>query len=549
PPEKDAPATTEASGKFPVFVRDELTPGRRIEGPALVPDSFGTLVIEAGWQAGVGDQLSLLLERISPRQTIDCPGQPTSGFAARELFSNRFLTLVDEMGAQLQRTALSTNVKERLDFSCALLDQRGRLVVNAPHVPVHLGALGMCVRKIVEKLPPEPGDVIVSNHPAYGGSHLPDVTVIAPVHDDDGDLFAFVANRAHHAEIGGIRPGSMSPEACNLAEEGVVIPPTRLFRGGASLVEEVARVFRQGPWPSRRPDENLADLLAQVAAIRGGSDSLVELAREHGAATLGEHMKFLRDRSSSICREFLAGYDHAELHAEEHLDDGSRIVARINIRDGRAIFDFTGTSPRHPANLNATAAIVGSAVVYVLRLLTEEDVPLNEGFLEPVEIVLPENSLLAPRFPEDPAQAPAVSGGNVEVSQRLVDALLCAFDRVACSQGTMNNVIFGDATLSHYETVAGGSGAGIGFAGSSGVQVHMTNTAITDPEILELRQPVRLVRFGIRKGSGGAGSWPGGDGVEREYLFEAPLSLSLLTQRRTDGPSGTAGGSAGDPGE
>ena len=469
--------------------------------------------------------------------------------ASRELFANRFLTLVDEMGAQLQRTALSTNVKERLDFSCALLDQKGRLVANAPHVPVHLGALGVCVREVISKLPPEPGDVIVSNHPAFGGSHLPDVTVLAPVHDEHGQLVAFVANRAHHAEIGGIRPGSMSPEASNLAEEGVVIPPTRLFQGGVSKVEEMADVFRQGPWPSRRPEENLSDLLAQVAAIRTGSNALEKLAREHGTATLAEHMTFLRERSASICRQFLAGYDHAELHAEEHLDDGSKIVTRIEIREGRAIFDFNGTSPRHPANLNATEAIVRSAVVYVLRLLTEADVPLNEGFLEPVDILLPDNSLLAPRFMEDPALAPAVSGGNVEVSQRLVDALLCAFDRVACSQGTMNNVIFGDAARSHYETVAGGAGAGIGFSGASGVHVHMTNTAITDPEILELRQPVRLERFSIREGSGGAGSWPGGDGVEREYLFEAPLSLSLLTQRRTDGPSGIAGGAAGSPGE
>ncbi len=548
PPSADAPEITVSSGEFAVFGRDKLVPGQLIEGPALVPDSFGTLFLEAGWRAGVGDHQSLLLERVPANPESDS-STPGIGVASRELFANRFLTLVDEMGAQLQRTALSTNVKERLDFSCALLDQEGRLVANAPHVPVHLGALGVCVREITSKLHPEPGDVIVSNHPAFGGSHLPDVTVLAPVHDAHGQLVAFVANRAHHAEIGGIRPGSMSPEARNLAEEGVVIPPTRLFQGGVSKVEEMADVFRQGPWPSRRPEENLSDLLAQVAAIRAGSSALEKLAREHGTATLAEHMTFLRERSATICREFLSGFDHAELHAEEHLDDGSKIVARIEIREGRAIFDFSGTSPRHSANLNATEAIVGSAVVYVLRLLTEADVPLNEGFLEPIDILLPDDSLLAPRFMEDPALAPAVSGGNVEVSQRLVDTLLRAFDRVACSQGTMNNVIFGNSDLSHYETVAGGAGAGIGFSGTSGVHVHMTNTAITDPEILELRLPVRLERFSIREGSGGAGSWPGGDGLEREYLFEAPLSLSLLTQRRKDGPSGIAGGAAGSPGE
>ena len=440
-------------------------------------------------------------------------------------------------------------MKERLDFSCALLDAEGRLVANAPHVPVHLGALGVCVREIAEKLPPKPGDLVVSNHPAFGGSHLPDVTVMAPVHDENGLLFAFVANRAHHAEIGGIRPGSMSPEATTLLEEGVVIPPTYLFQAGVTCMDEIVDVFRSGPWPSRRPDENMADLLAQIASVRQGAESLSCLARQHGAAALGEQMQFLRQRSACISGDFLTGFGQEDLRGEQFLDDGSRIVVSIKIRQGRATFDFSGTSPRHHGNLNATAAITRSAVVYVLRLLSEQEVPLNEGFLDPVDFFFPEDCLLAPRFPIDPAEAPAVSGGNVEVSQRLVDAMLLAFGQVACSQGTMNNVIFGDATRSHYETVAGGTGAGIGFRGTSGVHSHMTNTAITDPEILELRQPVRLKRFQIREGSGGPGSWPGGDGLEREYLFTERLSLSLLTQRRTDGPSGISGGEAGKPGK
>ena len=558
-PEKESPesfpaaasnaSSKESVGGFAVHLRDELVPGSLVSGPALVPDSFGTLVIERGWQARVGDKRSLLLEKVSSTPSSTCPDPRLGGVADRELFANRFLTLVDEMGAQLERTALSTNVKERLDFSCALLDADGRLVANAPHVPVHLGALGVCVREITKAIPPTPGDVIVSNHPAYGGSHLPDLTVLAPVHDENGRLFAFVANRAHHAEIGGIRPGSMSPEACNLAEEGIVIPPTHVFQAGESRVAEVARLFREGPWPSRRPEENLADLLAQIAAVRRGSESIANLAREHGAVTLGDHMAFIRERSAAICGEFLAGFGEEELRAEQCLDDGSPIVVAIKIRDGRATFDFSGTSPTHPSNLNATTAITRSAVVYVLRLLAEQDVPLNEGFLDPVEIALPEDCILAPRFPREPADAPAVAGGNVEVSQRLVDTLLLAFGRVACSQGTMNNVIFGDAKRSHYETVAGGSGAGLGFSGTSGVHVHMTNTAITDPEILELRQPVSLQSFRIREGSGGAGTWTGGDGVEREYLFKAHLSVSLLTQRRSEGPLGMAGGEAGQSGE
>ncbi|MFP6901499.1 MAG: hydantoinase B/oxoprolinase family protein, partial [Opitutales bacterium] len=466
----------------------------------------------------------------------------------RELFANRFFNLVDEMGAQLERTALSTNVKERLDFSCALLDAKGQLVANAPHVPVHLGALGVCVREITKVLQTDPGDLIVSNHPAFGGSHLPDLTVLAPVHDDEGRLLAFVANRAHHAEIGGVRPGSMSPEARNLAEEGVVIPPSYLFKAGESQVDEVASLFQKGPWPSRRPDENLADLLAQVAAVRRGVESLGSLSRRHGGDVVSMQMGILFDRSSRICRDFLNGFGERKLRAEQFLDDGSPIAVTIRIRDGRATFDFSGTAPRQTGNLNATTAITRSAVLYVLRLLSEKEGPLNEGFLDPVEILIPEDCLLAPLFAENPAEAPAVAGGNVEVSQRLVDTLLLAFGQVACSQGTMNNVIFGDATRSHYETVAGGAGAGIGFPGASGIHTHMTNTAITDPEILEMRQPVRLERFQIRQGSGGAGSWSGGDGLEREYFFEVPMSVSLLTQRRTEGPEGIAGGESGQPG-
>ncbi len=538
------------SADLSLCLRESLEPGAIFEGPALIPDSFGTLVVESGWRGRMGNKGSVLMEKISASKASSIPIPETgSVVAVRELFANRFLTLVEEMGGQLERTAVSTNVKERLDFSCALLDGEGNLTANAPHVPVHLGALGLCVREIARELPLERGDVVVSNHPGFGGSHLPDVTVLAPVYDDAGNLFAYVANRAHHAEIGGVRPGSMPPEARNLAEEGIVIPPTYIFRADESRLEQVEDLFRKGPWPSRLPDENLADLLAQVAAARRGVQALSGLASEYGASTIAEHMGMLRERASRICREFLGNLGEVELRSEQFLDDGSPIVLTVAIRDARATFDFTGTSPRHSGNLNATAAIVRSAIVYVLRLLAERDVPLNEGFLEPVDIVFPEDSLLAPHFPENPAEAPAVAGGNVEVSQRLVDTLLLAFARVACSQGTMNNVIFGDSFRSHYETVAGGAGAGLGFDGTSGVHVHMTNTAITDPEILELRQPVRLERFRLREGSGGSGSWSGGAGVEREYLFEEPMSVSLLTQRRNEGPEGIAGGEPGQPGQ
>jgi 5-oxoprolinase (ATP-hydrolysing) len=469
-----------------------------------------------------------------------------------ELFTNRFAAIAREMGERLQRTALSTNVKERLDFSCALLDAAGELVVNAPHIPVHLGALGLCVRKVVAALPLAPGDVAVTNHPGFGGSHLPDVTVIAPVfeRDDGGALLGYVANRAHHAEIGGRRPGSMPPDARTLAEEGVVIPPTYLVQGAVPRWDALREILTGGPYPSRSPEENLADLAAAVAACHHGAEGLRRLAAEQGQGRVEHFMAALKEKAATRLAAALARHGAGRYTATEHLDDGAPITVTLEITthpEGRAVVDFGGSAGVHPGNLNAPPAVVRSAVLYVLRLLLAEDLPLNEGLLEPVEIRVPEG-LLNPPFPEDPAACPAVVGGNVETSQRLVDTLLKALGLVAGSQGTMNNLLFGNDRFGYYETVCGGTGAGPGFDGTDAIHCHMTNTRITDPEVLEHRYPVRLESFRIRRGSGGTGRHRGGDGVVREITFLEPMELSLLSQHRKERPYALEGGEPGQPG-
>jgi 5-oxoprolinase (ATP-hydrolysing) len=478
---------------------------------------------------------------------------PHSEAVQLELFTHRFAAVARQMGERLQRTAVSTNVKERLDFSCALLDPAGELVVNAPHIPVHLGALGLCVRRLQETLDMEPGDVVVTNHPGFGGSHLPDVTVVTPVfsREDGGDLLGYVASRAHHAEIGGIRPGSMPPGARRLVEEGVVIPPAYLVRKGEARWDEARRLLLEAPYPTRAVEENLADLRAAVAANHRGAEALRSLAAEHGPETVARYMTALKARAEERLRAALARLPEGRFEALERLDDGAPIAVRIEVAapgsNPAVVIDFAGTGGVHPGNLNAPPAVVRSAVLYVLRLLIAEPLPLNEGILRPVEIRIPPG-MLNPPFPADPAEAPAVVGGNVETSQRVVDTLLKALGLVACSQGTMNNLLFGNERFGYYETVCGGSGAGPGFAGASAVHTHMTNTRITDPEVLEHRYPVRLERFFIRRGSGGSGTWPGGDGAVREILFLEPMSLSLLSQHRVERPYGIQGGEPGLPG-
>ncbi len=510
-----------------------------LKGPQLMQDAFSTLWLAEGWTCRKGSRDTLMLEHCRDRSDSRIA---TSRAVESELFRYRFSAIVEEMGALLQRTAISTNVKERADFSCALLDSEGTLVVNAPHIPVHLGALGLCVREVIKRCPLGPGDMAVTNHPAFGGSHLPDITVVSAAFDENGEPLAYVANRAHHAEIGGITPGSMPAHAKSLLDEGAVITPSYLFRNGGEQFDEIERILRSGDHPTRNPRDNLADLRAQAAANLRAVREIEKLPSEK----VRLYLENILAHSAAEFAKTLSVFHHVE--AIERLDDGTAIGAALSVRNGRLVVDFSNTVlPVHHGNLNATPAIVRSALLYVLRLLTRIDIPLNEGLLRHVDLVLPP-CFLNPAFPDDPSLCPAVVGGNVETSQRIVDTLVKALGLQACSQGTMNNLLFGTSDFGYYETIAGGAGAGEGYDGADALHTHMTNTAITDVEVLESRYPVRVREFSIRRGSGGAGRWRGGNGICREFEFLAPLTVSLLSQHRTEEPYGLQGGEAGASG-
>ncbi len=521
------------------YPRDTLSAGDDLRGPAVVQDGFGSVFIAAGWSGVVGDRGTLRLEAGASHSA-----DSTVSLIREQILAHQLADLVEDAGNQLQRTAISTNVKDRLDFSCALLDSSGYLIINAPHIPVHLGAMGICVREILKQFDLRDGDVIVTNHPGAGGSHLPDVTVVTPVFLGEVHPVCYVANRAHHAEIGGTHPGSMPPGAHCLEEEGVVISPMFLFREGSDCFAEMEKVLSEAKYPSRAVVENLADLRAQVAANRQAIRRLEALAVS--PASLSGHFDSLKERTRKALAQRLPELQPAA--AMQRLDDGTEIHVAIRKSAERICFDFTGTSPSHPGNFNATPAIVQSAILYCLRLLIHDDIRLNEGLMENVDVVLPE-CFLNPDFRPDPSGAPAVAAGNTETSQRLVDTLLLALGLQACSQGTMNNFVFGNQHCSYYETICGGTGAGNTHAGADAVHSHMTNTAITDIEIFERRYPVRVRTFAIRPESGGSGKFPGGNGVIREVEFLDDCDVSLLTQHRKERPYGLHGGQDGAPGK
>lgn len=531
------------SGKY--CSRDQLSVAVQVKGPLVVQDRYSTVFIDQGWRALVGDLGTLKLFRDD--ESVDGKTQTRLEAVELELHTNRFLSVVEEMGDLLERSAFSTNVKERKDYSCALLDADGYLIANAPHIPVHLGALGVCIRTLIETIDLGSGDVAITNHPGYGGSHLPDVTLVAPVYSDNGRRVGYVANRAHHAELGGISPGSMPPNAKSLQEEGVVILPAYLVRKNEVDWPGITEVLTGGPYPTRRLEENLADLAAQLASIRFGEREVGELVRREGVDTISHFMNGLKHRAESALRTALENHSFPEESVVECLDNGAEIAVSISKPGPKWLVDFSGSAAMQASNYNATPAIVTSATIYALRLLANESIPLNEGFLDAVDIRIPEG-MLNPHFDSDPARCPPVVAGNVEISQRIVDALLRALSLAACSQGTMNNLIFGNERVSYYETIAGGEGATRDRSGASAVHTHMTNTAITDPEILERRFPVRLECFEIRGSSGGRGINSGGNGVRRRIRFLEPVIISMLMQHREIAPFGMAGGEPGKVG-
>ncbi len=530
----------------PVFERASLAPGDELAGPAIVLERTGTVIVDPGFRARVdADGVLHLRDEAGPaRPAADDLDRPDP--VRLEVFGNRFMSIAEQMGAVLRNTSFSTNIKERLDYSCAVFDAEGGLVANAPHIPVHLGAMGETVRVLRERFPDwAPGQVMVTNDPFAGGSHLPDVTVVTPVFADEtaaGGPTFFVASRGHHADLGGTTPGSMPADSHRLEEEGVVLPPMVLVEDGRLDEPAVRARLEGGPYPARRPGDNLADLEAMVAANRAGVRLLLDFVAEQGLDRVAVTMEQLqRAAAGKVARE-IGRLPDGERVFEDALDDGTAIRVRVRIEGERMHVDFEGTGPAAAGNLNAPPAVVRAALIYVLRCLVAERIPLNGGCLEPVTLAVPPGCLL------DPPPGSAVVGGNVETSQRVVDVLLGALGLAAASQGTMNNLTFGDERFGYYETIGGGAGAGPTFAGASGVHTHMTNTRITDPEVIESRYPVVLRRFGLRRGSGGAGRHPGGDGLVREIEFREPVTVSLLSERRARRPFGLAGGAPGESG-
>lgn len=540
-----------------VFLREDLRPGDVITGPAIICEPTSTVVIDPGFRGRIAERGEIVITDEVPADSagVTATNSVTKSAAEAdpvmlEIFNNLFASIAEQMGVTLQRTSFSTNVKERLDFSCAIFSATGDLVVNAPHIPVHLGAMSETVKRILADNPDmAPGDVFVTNDPYRGGSHLPDVTVVTPVHHaNTGELLFFTASRAHHAEIGGIVPGSMPPFSTCLADEGVLIRNFKLVDAGQSREGAFKDLLLSAPYPTRSIGDNLADVSAQVAANNSGVRQLGELVSRYTLPVVQAYMQHIQRAAAEKMRMALAEIPDGRYALTDHLDDGSPIAVSIAIQGDSAVVDFTGTGPVLSTNLNANRAIVTAAVLYVFRCLIAEDIPLNSGVLEPVEIILPE-CLLNPPECADPAESPAVVGGNVETSQRVVDTLLGALQIAAASQGTMNNLTFGDDTFGYYETICGGSGATSEADGADAVHTHMTNTRLTDAEVIERRYPIRVQEFSIRPDSGGQGAHHGGNGIIRRLEFLRPLKVSMLSERRGDyAPFGLDGGQPGQLG-
>ena len=527
----------------PFYDREALTPGTTVDGPAVILEPTGTTVLEPGWQARMTERLHLVLTRVEEMHRDHAIGTEADPVRL-ELFNNLYMSIAEQMGAALENTAYSVNIKERLDFSCAIFDPDGFLCANAPHMPVHLGSMGESVRSIIRTRAAtmKAGDVFAQNAPYNGGTHLPDITVIAPVFEC-GKIIFYVASRGHHADIGGKTPGSMPPDSTHIEEEGVLIDDFLLVDGGRFCEEELRDLLSSGRYPSRNLDQNIADLRAQIAACERGIQEVRGMVEQFGLDVVQAYMRHVQDNAEEQVRRVIDRLGDGSFKYE--LDDGSHVQVAVSVdRDKRtAKIDFTGTSPQQPSNFNAPSAVARAAVLYVFRCLVADDIPLNDGVLKPLEIVIPKGCMLNPEYPA------AVVAGNVETSQVVTDTLFGALGVMGAAQGTMNNFTFGKAQYQYYETICGGSGAGPDFDGTSAVHTHMTNTRLTDPEILEWRFPVRLDSFEIRRGSGGAGKHKGGDGIIRKVRFLEPMTAAILSNHRRVPPYGMAGGEPGKVGE
>ncbi|CAL9378492.1 hydantoinase B/oxoprolinase family protein [Streptomyces sp. enrichment culture] len=534
----------------PLHRREDLPPGETVTGPAIIAEDGSTTVVDDGWRAATTDDGHLVMERVAVTESSDVGTEADP--VLLEIFHNLFMSIAEQMGARLESTAQSVNIKERLDFSCALFDPDGNLVANAPHIPVHLGSMGTSVKEVIRRRGSamRPGDAYAVNDPYHGGTHLPDVTVITPVFGtapEDGtrrdpEVLFHVASRGHHAEIGGIAPGSMPANSRTIDEEGVLFDNWLLTENGRFREEETLRLLTGAPHPSRDPATNLADLRAQIAANHKGVEEVGRMIDTYGLDVVQAYMRHVQDNAEEAVRRVIDALDDGAYAYETDSGAVLRVTVSVDRADRSATIDFTGTSPQLATNFNAPSSVVDAAVLYVFRTLVADDIPLNDGCLRPLRIVVPPGSMLAP---EPPA---AVVAGNVETSQAVTGALYAALGVQAEGSGTMNNVTFGNARHQYYETVASGSGAGHGHPGAPVVQTHMTNSRLTDPEILEWRLPVRLEEFAVRRGSGGAGRWRGGDGAVRRIRFLEPMTVSTLSQHRRVPPYGMAGGAPGATG-
>ena len=526
----------------PLYRREELAAGQRIEGPAIIAEANATTVIEPEWRASVTELDHLVLERTRPRSTAAAIGTEVDPVRL-EIFNNLFMSIAEQMGLRLQNTAYSVNIKERLDFSCAIFDGRGNLIANAPHMPVHLGSMSESIKTVIRENAGriKPGNVYVLNAPYNGGTHLPDVTVITPVFRD-GKILFYVGSRGHHADIGGITPGSMPPGSKVVEDEGVLIDNFLLVEEGRFRDRETIELLKSGRHPVRNVEQNIADLRAQIAANEKGVQELGRMVEEFGLEVVQAYMGHVQANAEESVRRVIGVLKDGEF--ELPLDNGAVIRVRITIGTDRrsATIDFTGTSAQLPNNFNAPSAVCMAAVLYVFRTLVDADIPLNSGCLKPLNVIIPDGCMLKPRYPA------AVVAGNVETSQCLTEALYGALRVMASAQGTMNNFTYGNDRYQYYETVGGGSGAGPGFDGADVVQTHMTNSRLTDPEVLEWRFPVRLESFEIRHRSGGRGRWCGGSGAIRRVRFLEPMTAAILSGHRRVAPHGMAGGEPGERG-